>query len=88
MGLENNKTVHHIKVCDALSSARITHIGWATSALVEKSTKTVSERLKHIDPDAQYGLLDLPGELTLMEIETALPKISPLPSGSAGAGLV
>ncbi|KJZ76009.1 hypothetical protein HIM_04465 [Hirsutella minnesotensis 3608] len=88
MGLENNKAAHHIQVCEA-SAAKITHIGWAGSNIAEKSNKL--GRLTDGMPDG-WAMpdndlpVDLPQELTFLEIDTALPKISPLPSSSAGAG--
>lgn len=93
MGQENNKAAHHIDVCTS-SDARITHIGWACSNLTKPSISSLSGRLKKdfinewegidgiSDPD------ELPRQITFLEIESALPKISPLPSASAGAGSV
>lgn len=93
MGLENNKAAHHIAVC-ADDDTRITHIGWASCTIASKVTE-FSPRLKdeivnelasfaddsHISPN-------LPEELTFLEVDTALPKISPLPVGSAGGEYV
>lgn len=36
--------------------------------------------------DSDVVAADLPKELTFLEIETALPKISPLPPGGGGVG--
>ncbi len=88
MGLENNKAAHHIQICKA-SAAKITHIGWASSNIAAKSKKL--GRLADSLPESlrvRYDELpvDLPQELTFLEIDTALPKISPLPSSSAGSG--
>lgn len=91
MGLESNKAAHHIKVCEP-SRAKITHIAWASCNISGKrSTSSTTEELtKGVARD--FGRrtdgeeLDLPQELTFMEVDTALPKISPLPSASAGAG--
>lgn len=84
MGLENNRAAHHIKVCEN-REVRITHIGWVSNHIENSGSRKVSTALKN--GLFQEGLpLDLPRELTFLEIDTALPKISPLPSGSAGGG--
>ncbi|EWZ34994.1 hypothetical protein FOCG_10993 [Fusarium oxysporum f. sp. radicis-lycopersici 26381] len=90
MGLENNKAAHHIKVGES-SGNKITHIGWASSSIAGKSSSAVSQALKDglgEDPTRNGGglPLDLPRELTFLEVDTVLPKISPLPSSSAGSG--
>jgi anaphase-promoting complex subunit 4 len=92
MGLENNKAAHHIKVGESPAN-EITHIGWSSSRVVYKSPSAVAQALRNnTDKDKLFngeGLpLDLPRELTFLEVDTALPKISPLPSSSAGSGYV
>ena len=92
MGLENNKAAHHIKVGDTPGN-KITHIGWASSSIAGKSSNAVSRALaNNLDEDSALGgdglPLDLPRELTFLEVDTALPKISPLPNSSAGSGYV
>jgi anaphase-promoting complex subunit 4 len=92
MGLENNKAAHHIKVGES-SGNEITHIGWSSSRIADNRSSAVAQALKNnTDKDKSFngdGLpLDLPRELTFLEIDTALPKISPLPSSSAGSGYV
>lgn len=90
MGLENNKAAHHIPVCDK-AEATITHIGWSTAIIASKSDGAIANRLGDeftqgwTEPGAKTPL-DLPQELTFLEVETALPRISPLPTSSAGAG--
>lgn len=90
MGLENNKAAHHIPVCDK-AEATITHIGWSTAIIASKSDGAIANRLGEeftqgwTEPGAKTPL-DLPQELTFLEVETALPRISPLPTSSAGAG--
>lgn len=87
MGLENNKAAHNIGVIEP-GQAKIAHIGWASNNVTKKSGARMGAGL----PTWQ-GVLgkdvpaaDLPRELTFLEIDTALPKISPLPSSSAGSG--
>lgn len=90
MGLENNKAAHHIKVGESPGS-EITHIGWASSSIAGKGSSAVYQALKDglVEDSARNGdglPLNLPRELTFLEVDTALPKISPLPSSSAGSG--
>ncbi|KAG8668845.1 hypothetical protein FPOAC2_08149 [Fusarium poae] len=90
MGLENNKAAHHLKVGDT-SGNKITHIGWANSSIADNSSNVVDQALENnlgdgLAPDGNSLPLDLPRELTFLEVDTALPKISPLPNSSAGAG--
>ncbi|KAL6861973.1 anaphase-promoting complex, cyclosome, subunit 4 domain-containing protein [Trichoderma novae-zelandiae] len=90
MGLENNKAAHQIPVCDKAEAA-ITHIGWSTAIIATKTDSAVSGKLADqvtegwAEPGGKVPL-DLPQELTFLEVETALPKVSPLPMSSAGAG--
>ncbi|GFP59212.1 anaphase-promoting complex subunit 4 [Trichoderma asperellum] len=90
MGLENNKAAHHLPVCDK-AEATITHIGWSTAIIASKADGAIAHRLGDevtkgwTEPGAKTPL-DLPQELTFLEVETALPRISPLPTSSAGAG--
>ncbi|KAM0285309.1 hypothetical protein ACHAQH_001498 [Verticillium albo-atrum] len=93
MGLENNKAAHHIRVTED-QSASITHIGWAHNTVAKTggiSREPGTASWRHVlaeelrtagDPPA----LDLPRELTFLDVESSLPKLSPLPSASAGEG--
>ncbi|KAK7445242.1 anaphase-promoting complex component Cut20/Apc4 [Colletotrichum acutatum] len=95
MGLENNKAAHHIRVCgDDTATPNITHIGWSRNIVGRSQKKShqspaqpwqklMSEELNLPGSPAP---LDLPRELTFLEVDSALPNISPLPSSSAGAG--
>lgn len=94
MGLENNKAAHHIRVCgDDTTPPSITHIGWSRNIVGKQQThfqettsqpwrKLLSEGLELPGGAAPQ---DFPRELTFLEVDSALPKISPLPSSSAGA---
>lgn len=84
MGLENNKAAHHIKVCEN-REVKITHIGWVSNQIDNLGSHKVPAVLRNGLLDEGIPM-DLPRELTFLEIDTALPKISPLPSGSAGGG--
>ncbi len=78
-----------MQLCDG-GAAKITHIGWATSTITKKVRRKASnsgeQLLDGLDLDNRSGVLDLPQELTFLEVDTALPKISPLPTASAGVG--
>ncbi|KAG6007453.1 hypothetical protein E4U54_008835 [Claviceps lovelessii] len=91
MGLENNKAAHHIAVC-ADHNTRITHIGWASCRITPNQATGFSSHVKDnivnelaASSDERNLPPNLPRELTFLEVDTALPKISPLPTGSAGA---
>ncbi|OHF02630.1 anaphase-promoting complex component Cut20/Apc4 [Colletotrichum orchidophilum] len=95
MGLENNKAAHHIRVCgDDTAAPNITHIGWSRNIVGKSQPKTRQpdvqpwQKLMSDELNLPGGPapLDLPRELTFLEVDSALPKISPLPSSSAGAG--
>lgn len=89
MGLENNKAAHHIDVCSR-SGAKISHIGWACCNITNRSSNALSKEAKdglgELQSLSGMSTADLPREITFLEIETALPKISPLPGSSAGTG--
>jgi len=95
MGLENSKAVHRIRVLDEDNQAKITYIGWSRN-LTRKLRLSTSDMLNsawkeaHIirtDGDRKEAFPDLPHELTFLEVEASLPKISPLPV-SGGSGYV
>ena len=86
VGLESSKAVHHIRICDG-AATKIIFIAWSRNETSRRSTWSASAKLRAQDviPDEKRDILDLPHELTFLEIETALPKISPLPvSGGSG----
>lgn len=91
MGLENNKAAHHISVCPD-DNTSISHIGWASCNIAHKSAEFPSRVkdgiAKELTASDDNMALNLPQELTFLEVDTALPKISPLPTGSAGAEYV
>lgn len=94
LGLETNKAVHQIPVCEAATSS-ITCIGWARNHVTRRSLpspESLASALHglHLSEGGATGSrpkmpLDLPRELMFLEVETALPKISPLPA-SGGSG--
>lgn len=94
MGLETNKTVHQMVICEGGTSS-ITSIGWAQNVAGKRPTSAAQPCTRTWEQLASQGLdlskkksaADLPRELTFLEIETALPKLSPLPA-SGGSGSV
>ncbi|KAI0118914.1 anaphase-promoting complex, cyclosome, subunit 4-domain-containing protein [Nemania sp. FL0031] len=92
MGLESNKAVHQMTICTA-GQANITSIGWAQNLAAKHPVSTSQSSSKAWEQLASQGLdlskkkpaADLPRELTFLEIETSLPKLSPLPA-SGGSG--
>ncbi|OAA44847.1 Quinoprotein amine dehydrogenase, beta chain-like protein [Metarhizium rileyi] len=90
MGLETNKAAHHIPVCEGGKATAISRIGWASCNVSSKAAGGPRIRADDglsTDPTPPDGDLppNLPQELTFLEVDTALPKISPLPTSSAGA---
>ncbi|KAI0127922.1 anaphase-promoting complex component Cut20/Apc4 [Xylariales sp. AK1849] len=92
MGLENSKAVHQITVCEA-GKANITCIGWARNragkrpvAVTKAGSSTWMDlSLQGLNVGEKKSTIDLPRELAFLEVETALPKLSPLPA-SGGSG--
>ncbi|RYP31163.1 hypothetical protein DL767_005916 [Monosporascus sp. MG133] len=92
MGLESSKAVHQMTVCDPTTS-QITCIGWARNHAGRRSNAQSDPSVlawkdlasRGLDSDDVKIISDLPRDLTFLEVETALPKISPLPvSGGSG----
>ncbi|RYP77702.1 hypothetical protein DL770_007048 [Monosporascus sp. CRB-9-2] len=92
MGLESSKAVHQMTVCDPTTS-QITCIGWARNHAGRRSNAQSDPSVlawkdlasRGLDSDDVKNISDLPRDLTFLEVETALPKISPLPvSGGSG----
>ncbi|RCI13888.1 hypothetical protein L249_7962 [Ophiocordyceps polyrhachis-furcata BCC 54312] len=87
MRLENNKVAHRIPVCQG-TDAQITYIGWTGSNLPKKTSAGIlpgGTLASDAAVEADGLPADLPQALTFLEIDSALPKLSPLPSGSAGS---
>ncbi|KAL7627099.1 hypothetical protein AAE478_003875 [Parahypoxylon ruwenzoriense] len=92
MGLETNKAVHQMVVGEA-GKHQVTCIGWARNNIgrrlnsTPKGPATAWDDItpRDILPGGNKTAIDLPRELTFLEVETALPKLSPLPA-SGGSG--
>ncbi|PFH61107.1 hypothetical protein XA68_18171 [Ophiocordyceps unilateralis] len=77
MRLENNKVAHRIPPCQGKTGAQITYIGWTGSNMPKQAFKSTT--------NLPAGHVNLPQALAFLDVDPALPKMSPLPSGSAGA---
>ncbi|KAI1302643.1 anaphase-promoting complex, cyclosome, subunit 4-domain-containing protein [Xylaria venustula] len=92
MGLETNKAVHQITICEA-GRSNITCISWTHNLAGKRLASAVQPSVRTWKQLASQGLdlgkkklaADLPRELAFLEIETALPRLSPLPA-SGGSG--
>ncbi|KAI2637390.1 anaphase-promoting complex, cyclosome, subunit 4-domain-containing protein [Xylaria nigripes] len=92
MGLESSKAVHQMTVCEA-GRSKITSIGWAQNVAGKRPASGSQPCIRTWEQLASQGLdinkknsvANLPRELKFLEIETALPKLSPLPA-SGGSG--
>jgi len=86
VGAESSKIVHQFTTGDQVSG--ITCMGWSSN-LMRKTANAVSsqeraeswEELLKQDAASNKSSLDLPQDLSLIDIETSLPKLSVLPSG-------
>ncbi|KAK0722752.1 anaphase-promoting complex, cyclosome, subunit 4-domain-containing protein [Lasiosphaeria miniovina] len=93
VGLESSKAVHHIRVAENGALSKIDFIAWSRNAIGRRTARESPASASALaawsiladDDQQQPHVLDLAHELTFLEIETALPKLSPLPvSGGSG----
>ncbi|KAL8370862.1 hypothetical protein RB595_000957 [Gaeumannomyces hyphopodioides] len=95
-GIESTKALHQISPRES-PQARIEYLGWtrnwtgtAHSRLAKSAQSTaladlILGALDGVAPDERSDILDLPREITFLDVETSLPKLSPLPvSGGTG----
>jgi anaphase-promoting complex subunit 4 len=89
VGAESSKTVHQISTSDQ-GVTGITCMGWASNLTSRKTNSTTSKKAQDswknfLTEDTSISgartLLDLPRDLTLLDIETSLPKLSVLAAG-------
>lgn len=92
MGFENAKATHQISVVEN-GQSRFAYIAWSRNRIAKRgkdaSHAENSSWTNLVDEDVgsqvKEDVLDLPTELTFIEVDTALPKLSPLPvSGGSG----
>ncbi|KAH8909786.1 anaphase-promoting complex component Cut20/Apc4 [Coniochaeta sp. PMI_546] len=97
VGFENAKAAHQIAVVEK-GQSRFAYIAWSRNRIGNRRGKNGSSaessswtRLidEETDPQDKENVLDLPTELTFIEVDTALPKLSPLPvSGGSGTDML
>jgi len=87
MSLENTKAVHHIPIARAQPDSAFTYIGWSRSLTGKRKPHWRDVLSNDQDPQQEEALLDFPHELMFVEVDVALPKISPLPV-AGGSGYV
>jgi anaphase-promoting complex subunit 4 len=89
VGAESSKNVHQIAI-GAQESASITCLGWVSNSTGKKkagsgmvkdgsSWKDILEG--RLDEQEGGSSLDLPRDLSLIDIESSMPKLSALPTG-------
>ncbi|KAK4044627.1 anaphase-promoting complex, cyclosome, subunit 4-domain-containing protein [Parachaetomium inaequale] len=96
VGLESSKAVHQIRVVSGDSgggdAGKIGLIAWGRNVTGESGKRKGTdekggrqERRILLDGERTGDVaVDLPRELVFLEVETALPKLSPLPAGGSG----
>jgi anaphase-promoting complex subunit 4 len=92
LGLEGGKPVHHLRVSDGGEGGKIEFLAWSRNFTEESRRRRKSgsrggqERQMMLEGEKSGDLTaDLPRELAFLEVETALPKLPPLPaSGTSG----
>lgn len=90
VGPESSKTVHQIAT-GPHGATGITCLGWISNSTGKRSTELGSVKdgsfwqkifEETLNGAAAGDTLDLPRDLTLINIESSLPKLSVLPAGS------
>lgn len=94
LGYENAKPAHQIPVYGK-GQSKFAYIAWSRNRIARRGKKTSKGGEESwtnlLDDEAvrdgkdEVDVLSLPEELTFIEVDTALPKLSPLPvSGGSG----
>lgn len=91
VGFENAKAAHQIPVVEK-GQSRFAYIAWSRNQILKRGKDASSANSSwtrlvddEVDTRDKEDVLDLPTELTFIEVDTALPKLSPLPvSGGSG----
>lgn len=97
VGFENAKAAHQLSIFEK-GQSKFAFIAWSRNNIPYRDKIGIADAnngswTKHLDEDSDAesndGVLDLPNELTFIEVDTALPKLSPLPvSGGSGADML
>jgi len=90
-GFENAKAAHQIPITEK-GQSKFAYIAWSRNLISRRgedaslADSSWTEMLNEdVDSQDRENVLDLPMELTFIEVDTALPKLSPLPvSGGSG----
>jgi anaphase-promoting complex subunit 4 len=94
VGAESSKNVHQIATA-AQGAEGITCLGWVSNITGKKSVPRIELKDDLSWKDLLEGSLDehegqaplnLPRELSLIDIESSMPKLSPLPAGGTSYG--
>jgi anaphase-promoting complex subunit 4 len=94
LGFENAKAAHQIPIFEK-GQSKFAYIAWSRNQIARRAKKSPSKdedawtKFLANDTDSEnkedVDVLSLPEELTFIEVDTALPKLSPLPvSGGSG----
>lgn len=90
VGAESSKTVHQFSTStDDQDIAGVTCMGWASNLIAKKPSITDSKKnsswnellIGQSEFSGEKTPLDLPRDLTLIDIETSMPKLSVLTAG-------
>ncbi|RKU42863.1 hypothetical protein DL546_003712 [Coniochaeta pulveracea] len=100
LGFENAKASHQIPIFEK-GQSKFAYVAWSRNRIARRRKKTTTQsteswiKLLHDGSEADstnkesLEALTLPEELTFIEVDTALPKLSPLPvSGGSGADML
>ena len=90
-GFENAKAAHQIPITEK-GQSKFAYIAWSRNLIVKRGKDASFAESswtglldEDVDSQDKENVLDLPTELTFIEVDTALPKLSPLPvSGGSG----
>ena len=96
VGFENARASHQIIIA-AKGESRFSYIAWSRNRISKRGKNATSSESnswatllnEEVESPEENSVLDLPTDLTFIEVDTALPKLSPLPvSGGSGSVLL
>ncbi|KAL1891134.1 hypothetical protein Cpir12675_005103 [Ceratocystis pirilliformis] len=86
MNLETSKSAHNIQVLPKDSKEEIQYLAWATTRISLGHKDKDTKKAVHKDSSAEETVANLPRQIMFLETDISLPKLSPLPTTSAGSG--
>ncbi|PHH56109.1 Anaphase-promoting complex subunit 4 [Ceratocystis fimbriata CBS 114723] len=86
MNLETSKSAHNIQVLPKDSKEEIQYLAWATTRISLGDKDENTKKAVHKDSSAEETIANLPRQIMFLETDISLPKLSPLPTTSAGSG--